>query len=332
MAYLPTDVVTQEVQQTKAAQRSYSFAFRAIAPEDVLVVLDGDLVDRRSVEVRLNDTRTGGVVRFLTRPETTQYIALADDQELALRRSTAAREAVSLTPEGYTRTRATEALQERMTRVLEELVQQLGERFGLDPVVIEAEVQRILAANPPPAGAPGPAGPPGAQGPPGPAGAPGADGSDAAVPPAGSHDEIVETGRSTATRVWSPDEFYQSVNESIELGVADARYNQIERGEFLIEVPYVFSPAGGIGTNLPDRRIISSQWREHDHIDILNAAPIQGDARQAVRAGRDNPFVVAIPNGSSGVSPYTGAENVGTRQPFANRSSSWFSSSPRAIW
>ena len=152
MAFTPIGGMPSLSVRTREAQRAYGFQFRAQRPEDVEVLLDGVLLDRRGISVVLNDTRTGGQVRFLSPRETTIPVVLADDQTLLIRRNSPARNPVDPPPDGYARNAIVAVLAEAHTLLIQEVVAVVGQAMGVDNAAIAAEVQRYLAANPPASG------------------------------------------------------------------------------------------------------------------------------------------------------------------------------------
>ena len=322
MAYLPTGIRIQEVQAISAAQRTYSFAFPAIDPTDVEVLLDDVAVDPASVRVLLNDTRTSGQVRFLTRSETTAYRTLTDGQELTLRRSTAARDAISPPSEGYAANATVGALQERLVDVVQELVGEVARVNGADPLAVAIEVRRYLVANPITAGL---------------------DEDavsrliaaaiasfltatqvqtrisnavsefltatqiEALIPPAVTLAEPVTAaeiaGRTEAAlRRWSPKVLYDGLVASLEGGVADNRFLRFERGE----LDLAFSAAVSTAETTPDRVISRTEWDDHDLIRVLVQSP-------TVTNSADNPYIVTLPQ----------TNRIGTDIHVVNMSDQW---------
>ena len=142
MARLPAGVFVSETQVVDPSLRSYRFGFPIISTDDVRVALDGRRVASNALRVIRADDGIGGLVQFLPAAVAgTRAEVLRTGQRITISRDTEAKEAVDLPVEGLTKTASTEALQERVLRVQEEIVAALtGE--------VRAAVQAYLAENP----------------------------------------------------------------------------------------------------------------------------------------------------------------------------------------
>ena len=126
MAHVPSTLRLETRETIDAAVSTYGFTFAVGRPEDVRVkvnaVGDGDPdVDRRAFVVTLNDTRTGGSVRFNNQLQSPQAIALVTGQALRIYRDTEVRSVEAFPVQGYAANAAVGAALAQARREREEL-------------------------------------------------------------------------------------------------------------------------------------------------------------------------------------------------------------------